>query len=289
GQFVDGTPYSLESPSYALTNLNYGPLDPSTMLSPRVAQPVFGLGLLETISEVDILANADENDADNDGISGRANRVTDVTTQQLVLGRFGWKASQPTVLQQSAAAFNGDIGLTTNLFPNENTTASQGATITAPSGGSPEINDQILNDTSFYISTLAVPARRNVNDPSVQRGEQLFKVMNCDSCHVADFTTGQNAAIPELSNQSIHPYTDLLLHDMGAGLADGRPDFLANGQEWRTPPLWGIGLTQTVNGHNRFLHDGRARNLTEAILWHGGEGESSKEQFRGLSAAERAD
>lgn len=289
GQFTDGTPFSLESPSYSLTNLNYGALDPQTMLSPRIAQPVFGLGLLETISEVDILANADENDSDGDGISGRANRVIDVQTQQLALGRFGWKASQPNILQQSAAAFNGDIGLTTSLFINENTSPSQAAMITAPSGGSPEINNQILNDTSFYISTLAVPSRRNINNPSVLRGEQLFRTMKCDSCHITDFTTDQNAAIPELSNQTIHPYTDLLLHDMGPGLADGRPDFRANGQEWRTPPLWGIGLTQTVNRHNRFLHDGRARNLTEAILWHGGEGEDSKEQFRGLTASERAD
>ena len=139
----------------------------------------------------------------------------------------------------------------------------------------------------LYSSTLAVPAQRNADDPQVARGERLFSDANCTACHIPTQQTGEHPTIPALSNQTIHPFTDLLLHDMGEGLADGLSDFGAKGSEWRTPPLWGVGLFETVNGHTNYLHDGRARNLEEAILWHGGEAESSKERFMNLTKEER--
>ncbi|MEW6306199.1 MAG: di-heme oxidoredictase family protein, partial [Verrucomicrobiota bacterium] len=285
GAFADGEPYILRRPHYTITNLAYGPLATNILISPRVAPVVIGLGLLEAVPEETLRTLADPEDRDGDGISGRLNIVWDVVSKRPAIGRFGWKAEQPTVLQQVAGAFNGDMGLTTSLFPQENHTPAQA--IRQPSGGSPEVSDEILHAVAFYSRTLAVPARRNWDDATVRRGQRIFHVLKCASCHVPELKTGDWPDLPELSHQTIRPYTDLLLHDLGEGLSDHRPVFTASGREWRTPPLWGIGLVEKVNGHTNFLQDGRARNLTEAILWHGGEAERSKGQFRALPKADR--
>ncbi len=287
GKFADGTPYSLIQPSLHITELGYGDLHPDTLTSVRVAPAMIGLGLLDAIKESDLLKNADPEDANQDGISGRPNRVWDKQKQQFSIGRYGWKAGQPTVAQQSMGAFQGDIGITSHLFPQQNCTDKQAQCKNAPHGGQPEISDEIMEKVTFYSSTLAVPARRNKKNPEVLAGEKLFAQANCSACHTPQYTTGEHSSIPELSHQTITPYTDLLLHDMGEGLADHRPEFLANGKEWRTPPLWGIGLVKKVNNHTRFLHDGRARNLMESILWHGGEASASKEKVLNMSKQER--
>ena len=289
GTFADGESYSLRSPSYSFPELNYGPLASNIMVSPRVGQQMIGLGLLEAISENDILANEDINDLNEDGISGKANFVWNYETNQTELGRFGWKANQPTLRQQVAGAFLGDLGITSTIFPNENCPGSQTDCANAPNGGNPEITDENLDKTILYASNLAVPNRPDYKNQDVLRGKLLFNKIDCAKCHKANYTTGNHSTFNNLSNQKIWPYTDLLLHDMGEGLADNRPDFLANGKEWRTPPLWGIGLFETVNGHTEYLHDGRARNLQEAILWHGGEAENSLNQFKNLSKRERND
>ena len=267
-KFADGTTYQLRTPTYTFTGL-YTTMPANAMLSPRVAAPVFGLGLLEAISDADILAGADPDDKDSDGISGKANMVWDVLKSKKVLGRFGWKANQPNLLQQVGAAYNGDIGITNMLFPKE---SSEGS---------------LLYSVQLYVRTLAVPVRRNVTAANVVQGKGLFKSAGCIKCHKADVRTAVDVSLPQVSNQLIHPYTDLLLHDLGPGLADNRPDFLAGGTEWRTAPLWGIGLTQKVNGHTNFLHDGRARNLMEAIMWHGGEAASAKNKVNNMSKTER--
>ncbi|NJL06177.1 MAG: c-type cytochrome [Chloroflexaceae bacterium] len=287
GAFADGTPYTLRKPTYALSELGYGALHPETMHSPRVANQMIGLGLLEAVPEETILALADPRDRDGDGISGRPNYVWDAFNGRVALGRFGWKANQPHLLQQVASAFNGDIGITSRLRPTVSCTAAQPDCMQAPTGGEPEISDEDLLKVVLYSSALAVPARRNWAEPQVRQGQQLFGELGCASCHVPQLTTGVHPTLPALSHQTIYPYTDLLLHDMGPELADGRPDFAATGSEWRTPPLWGIGLFGTVNGHTTYLHDGRARDLLEAVLWHGGEAEASKQRVLELSQAER--
>lgn len=288
GRFADGTPYTLRQPSYELTNLQYGDLAPEVMFSPRVANQMIGLGLLEGVPDDALLALADPTDRDGDGISGRPNLVWDFYNQRTAIGRFGWKANQPHLLQQVAGAFSGDMGISTSLFPDPNCTAAQTACEGIPDGGQPEISDDDLLKVVLYSSVLAVPAQRNSDDPQVQWGRDLFIEANCSGCHVPRLETGIHLTVPNLSYQVIYPYTDLLLHDMGQGLADDRPDFEASGQEWRTPPLWGIGLFETVNGHTAYLHDGRARDLNEAILWHGGEAQASLENYLQMTAEERA-
>ncbi len=286
GTYGDGTPYSLQKPNYYLENLTFGPLAADVMISPRVGPAVFGLGLLEAIPEAAILANVHE--ADADGVSGRANYVWNVMTQRKELGRFGWKANEPNVVQQTAAAFVGDIGITSSIFPDETCTPIMTECLEAAKVGEhPELGPRHLNAIGLYMRTLAVPARRKVKDPTARRGERLFESMGCTSCHKTEFDTGEYPEIPEVANQNIHPYTDLLLHDMGPELADGRPDFLADGNEWRTPPLWGIGLLKIVNGHELLLHDARARGMAEAILWHGGEATTARERFRNAPADDR--
>ena len=286
--FADGSRVELRQPALQISQLGYGPLHPQTQFSARIAPPMIGLGLLEAISDASILANADPDDANGDGISGRANRVWDDALGKTVLGRFGWKAGQPTLNQQNAHALAGDMGLTSNLLPHDDCTPSQTACRQAVNGGQPEVSDEILALVLFYSRNLAVPARRQVDDLEVRRGKQLFQQAGCSSCHTPSFTTRSDAAEPELANQLIRPYSDLLLHDMGDGLADNRPEFLASGREWRTPPLWGVGLSETVNGHSQLLHDGRARNLLEAILWHGGEAEAARQRVLAFDAEQRA-
>ncbi|MDO8368966.1 MAG: di-heme oxidoredictase family protein [Saprospiraceae bacterium] len=288
GQYPDGTTYAFRQPSYEFIDLNYGPLAPGWMFSPRIAPQMPGLGLLEIVPDADILAFADENDTDQNGISGRANQVWNVEKQQVTLGRFGWKANQPDLTHQTAGAFNGDLGITSNLFPQDHLSPTQQQQYpNVPNGGTPEIQDDIFQKVVRYTQTLAVPARRDHDDVTVLRGKFLFNQINCSGCHRPEMSTGTGGNIAALHNQKIRPYTDLLLHDMGPDLADNRPDFLATGTEWRTPPLWGIGMIPTVNGHSFLLHDGRARNIEEAILWHGGESEKSLEDFKKLSKVDR--
>lgn len=286
--FADGEQVELRKPNLEISQLGYGDLHPETLFSARIAPPMIGLGLLEAIPEAAILANADPEDSNGDGISGRANQVWDRAQQRTMLGRFGWKAGQPTLNQQNADAFANDMGLTSTLIAHDNCTAAQTDCRSAPHGGEPEVSDNILASVLFYTRNLGVPARRGADTPQVLAGKNLFYQAGCQGCHTPQFTTAADAAEPELANQLIRPYSDLLLHDMGEGLADNRPEFLASGREWRTPPLWGIGLTETVNGHTQFLHDGRARNLLEAILWHGGEAEAAKQQVMTFNADERA-
>lgn len=285
--FADGTQVSLRKPNLSITQLGYGEMHPQTQMSARVAPPMIGLGLLESIPDQTLKAWVDEQDKNGDGISGKINLVWDVRSNDFAIGRFGWKAGQPNLMQQNAAAFNGDVGLTSNLFPNENCTSKQTICRDLPNGGSPEVSDNILDFVEFYSQHLAVPVRRNVDLPEVKLGQQLFAKAGCESCHKTNVKTAVREDLPALSNQTIHPYTDMLLHDMGPGLADNRPEYLANGQEWRTQPLWGIGYTEEVNGHTYFLHDGRARNLMEAVLWHGGEAEMAKQKVLKFNQKER--
>ncbi|MBM7037104.1 c-type cytochrome [Vibrio sp. 188UL20-2] len=286
--FSDGHQVELRKPHLRIEQLNYGPMHPDVEMSARVAPPMIGLGLLEAIPEATLLAWQDMDDENGDGISGTLNQVWDIEQQATVIGRFGWKAGMPSLMQQNAGAFNGDLGLTSRLFPSENCSAKQSVCTDLPHGGTPEVSDKILDFVEFYSQHLAVPARRNVDNPSVKLGQTLFQSSGCESCHKVNVKTAKIADRPALSKQTIHPYTDLLLHDMGEGLADHRSEFIANGREWRTAPLWGIGYTQEVNQHTYFLHDGRARNLMEAVLWHGGEAEASKQTVLAFSERERA-
>jgi CxxC motif-containing protein (DUF1111 family) len=282
GTYADGTPYSLRMPTYSISELSFGPLDPSEMFSPRLAPQVIGLGLLEAVSEQTILGFAAEN-------GGRQNRVWDDTAQQTVIGRFGWKANQPSLEQQMHAAFLNDIGITSTTYPAKNCPAIQYQCADAPQSMD-QPNLQAIDDNAMVVHTLglAVPARRSLGDAQALQGEALFSQIGCAKCHIPTMQTGSLDGWPELSQQTIHPFTDLLLHDMGAGLADLRPDFLATGYEWRTPPLWGLGLAASINGYLFLLHDGRARSFEEAILWHGGAAQAAAEGFQALSQDDRA-
>ena len=283
--FPDGETASLRNPTYTLTDA-YIPLPAGYMLSPRLGPPVFGLGLLELIPESTIRSFADPNDANGDGIRGHANYVYNPLTHQRELGRFGVKANTSSLLVQVATAFQQDMGLTSFVQPQKSVYGQEQMKYVADTSAV-DLADSVVNAVTFYVRTLAVPARRNVTHPEVKRGEVLFKQISCATCHIPTMYTGVSVSLPALSNQRIHPYTDMLVHDLGAALADGRPDFDANGNEWRTPPLWGRGMFEQTNGTPYFLHDGRARSLTEAILWHGGEAEHSKQQFVNLPKADR--
>ncbi|MCV6584528.1 MAG: c-type cytochrome [Marinibacterium sp.] len=284
----------LRKPSYTAADLGYGPLHPDAMLSPRVAPQMIGLGLLEAIPAADILAHADPDDLDGDGISGRPNVVWSSEYDQPMLGRFGLKAGSPTVNHQSAGAFAGDIGISNPLFPDPwgECTETQSMCRAAPHGDQDdrvfEVDAEGLALVTFYSRNLGVPARRDVDDPEVLRGKDVFYTTGCISCHVPSFVTHRLQDQPEQSFQLIWPYSDMLLHDMGPGLADNRPEARATGQEWRTPPLWGIGLTEQVSGHTYFLHDGRARSLLEAVLWHGGEAQPHRDAVIEMDPADRA-
>jgi len=281
--FPDGETYELRSPAYTLSNL-YMAIAGNYFLSPRLAPPVFGLGLIAAISEGDILSNADPNDLNGDGISGKANYVWNPETESITIGRFGLKANTATLLTQVAAAYNNDIGITSYIFSNE---TSDGQSQQDNYSDDPELLDSVLNAAKFYVQTLQVPARRNVTNETVKKGKQIFIDAKCESCHRQTMITAVNVAFPLVSNERIHPYSDLLLHDMGPGLADNRPDFEATGTEWRTAPLWGVGLFETVNYPAYYLHDGRARTLLEAIMWHDGEALQSVNFVKQLTAEDR--
>jgi CxxC motif-containing protein (DUF1111 family) len=286
---ADGEVVSLRRPSYRVEAPAYGPLDPRTMISARVAPQMIGLGLLEAVPEADVLALADPEDKDGDGISGRPNRVWSETVGRPMLGRFGAKAGQATVRDQAASAFSADLGISTTLHPDAagDCTPGQALCRAQPGGGEPEADDQVLDLVAFYSRNLAVPARRDPGDAEVLEGKRVFYEAGCVACHNPKFVTDRLEGRPEQSFQLIWPYTDMLLHDMGEGLADGRPEAVATGREWRTAPLWGIGLTGTVTGRESYLHDGRARTLMEAVLWHGGEAQAARDAVAALPKRER--
>ena len=280
GSYGDGTSYSLRRPTYTIDSPMFGPLAADVMMSPRLAPQTVGLGLLEAVDEATI-----EGFTTN---GGRVNRVWDTKTQTTVLGRFGWKANQPSLEQQVMGASRNDIGITASLYPTENCPTVQTACASAPMSQS-QPNLEPLREESLIVHALglAVPARRNLDDAQALAGERLFTTFGCASCHIPKMKTGDLPGWPELSQQTIRPFTDLLLHDMGRDLADGRSDYLATGSEWRTPPLWGLGLVQSIDDYLFWMHDGRARGFEEAILWHGGQGEAAKEAFRTAKKSDR--
>jgi len=309
--FNDGMEVELRKPTWHITS-NYAEhgydFDQDTIFSPRLAPPMIGLGLIALISDMDILANQDIDDADSDGISGKANFVWSQEQQAVTLGRFGWKAGQPSLVEQTAGAFVNDMGLTSRIQREESCLPHQADCQLAENGNGDsiadydyEVSDTILEAVSFYSSHLGVPQRRNAYDAEVQRGKIIFQAANCNSCHVeSSYVTEWDSEQPELSRQTIFPYTDLLLHDMGEQLADVTQDnlsadretfveYLAGAHEWRTPPLWGLGMAKVINPQASFLHDGRARTIMEAILWHGGEAQTAKEAVLALSQLERQD
>ena len=281
----DGAVVELREPKIRIEDLNFGPLGEDILTSLRNAPPIFGLGYFEAVSEEDILALAAAQKAKH--LNGRANYVYDDVSHKTSIGRFGWKANQPGVRQQAAAAFHGDMGVTSSIYPKQNCPPVQQGCKKMLPGDKAEVRDQMLDDLTFFLTALDAPEQRDKEAPSVKRGEQLFAKAQCASCHVPELRTGEFPALPQLSRRSFRPYTDMLIHDMGAGLADGRPDFKATGRDWRTAPLWGIGLSKQVNGSTNLLHDGRARNVLEAILWHGGEAQASRDLFAKLSKEER--
>ena len=289
GVFVDGSSYSLRKPKLGFRDLAYGDLHPEVQTSPRVAQSVFGLGLVEAIDDSQIEQHADPMDADGDGISGRTNRVWSSSLQREVLGRFGWKANVGSLRDQTSGAFLGDIGITSVDLSEQLFSEAQSQLALVPNGGVPELDEHKLARVVLYLQTLSPPARRHVEQEDVLRGQNLFFQIGCQKCHTPVFWTGDSHELEVLNGQRIQPFSDFLLHDMGDGLADGRPDFLAQSTEWRTAPLWGLGLQMEVSGHLYLLHDGRARGISEAILWHGGEAQSVRDAFLRFSAAQRAD
>ncbi len=294
-----GETVSLRKPAYGVSDLAYGPMDAGTTLSPRIAPPMIGLGLIEAIPDADILANADPDDKKGTGIRGRPAIVRDHRTGEIALGRFGWKAQNATVRDQVADAFSADIGISTPDRPNAHgdCTDREARCLVMPTGvqkrlGDTEAPDPVLPLVTFYSENLAVPARRNAGAPDVLHGKDMFYRSGCTACHTPKFVTRDGIRDKDGKDspqafQLIWPYSDFLLHDMGEGLSDGQQVGVASGRDWRTPPLWGIGLTQTVSGRQAYLHDGRARTLTEAILWHGGEAEKARNAFADLSKDDR--
>ena len=285
--YSDGKEVFISQPIYLPKKLSFGPLDKNTAISGRVAPAVFGLGLIEAIDEETLKNNADPEDKNKDGISGKYNMVWDEPSKIKMIGRFGWKASRGSLLHQIVGAAHEDMGLTSYIFPKQNCLSIQKKCLKQPNGGDPELSKKQINRLLLYIQTLASPRQRNSEDKNILKGENLFRSIGCEGCHTSTFKTSEHPNHPELSNKIIKPYSDFLLHDMGENLADHMPSFKASGSEWRTAPLWGIGLVEIVNKHTRFLHDGRAKSLEEAILWHGGEGKKSKELFIKLDKEER--
>lgn len=285
--FPDGEQLALRQPKVRVEKTNFGPLADKAMLSLRNSQAMMGVGLLEAVSEKDILKLAQAQKAM--GLNGRPNQVRDDIGQQTALGRFGWKANQPSVRQQIAAAFSSDIGINSALYPEPNCTAVQKECLQAIRHNKPELRPELLDAITLWALSLDAPVQRHRDKPEVKRGEQLFTDSGCAACHVPELKTSKFEALPQLANRKIRPFTDLLLHDMGPDLADGRPDFKAGGSDWRTAPLWGIGLSKQVNASTSFLHDGRARNLQEAIVWHGGEAKPARDKFVALPKTERSD
>lgn len=307
--FADGHVETLRAPTFNLTKPGYGAFDDELMVSPRVALPMIGLGLLEQIPDADIKKQAANNSKNGNDIKGKFNRVMDPQTGKVALGRFGWKAGQTKLITQNQSAFNEDMGLTSNIRPNESCMPMQTACMNATTGADEqgndkppvEVNDEVAQFVEFYTRNLAVPHRRNADDELVLAGKKRFYDMGCQSCHTPRYQLPKtNDDHIEQHGQVIYPYTDLLLHDMGDDLADRtiagklpskdlQVEFLANSYEWRTPALWGIGLAQTVDSQATFLHDGRARTLMEAVLWHGGEAKEQQKKVLKLDKQGRAE
>ncbi|MCG6201204.1 thiol oxidoreductase [Psychromonas antarctica] len=302
--FKDGTQVELRDPIWHVSG-NGCSIAQDTVLSARVAPPMIGLGLLALIDKENILTQQDIEDSNQDGISGKANQVWSKKEQQVMLGRFGWKAGQPSLRQQTAAAFLGDMGITSDLHTAENCLPTQLDCLNAVTGNSNirdqgkfEVSTRILDKVTFYTHHLAVPKRRNAYGAEVIAGKQIFKDLGCGQCHTESYTTQKSSVFRALSEQKIYSYTDLLLHDMGPALTDfdkhsktvdGKipVEFLAQANEWRTPPLWGLGLAKTVDPRANFLHDGRARTILEALLWHGGEAQKSVNELLILDKKQR--
>lgn len=284
GRYPDGTRYELRRPTFTVGDPTAGPVAPDLLTSGRIAAPLVGLGLLEAIPVESLRAAEDPDDADGDGISGRLNLVWDQRAGTRTVGRFGWKAGQPTVHQQSVGALHDDMGITTPDLPL--TCQNQGTACVEPPPAPPEMNEQDVADQVFYNRTIAVPIARRTGDAAVRQGAAEFVDAGCASCHTPTQTSGPDP-VAGLANQTFHPFTDLLLHDLGEGLADGRPEFAADGSEWRTAPLWSLGRREETTGFASFLHDGRARSIEEAVLWHGGEAEASRDAFMGLDRRRR--
>jgi CxxC motif-containing protein (DUF1111 family) len=292
GVFDDGEPYELLKPNYQLTKLAYGELAPHIGLSVRLAPNIFGMGLLNAIKTDDLLKQEDIDDNDGNGISAKYNRVPNVITKEIEVGRFGFKAKQPNLHQQVAAAFRDDIGITNSSFADETCTETQVACHYASAYGGHsladlEIPDDRLDFTVTFNELIGVPPARNLASKTMQAGREVFYQLSCQQCHTPTYVTDESYPVKALAKQTIWPYTDLALHDMGEGLADGVYEFNANGREWRTAPLWGIGLQEYKTGQQRFLHDGRARTISEAILWHGGEAEPVKKAYLALTKQQR--
>jgi CxxC motif-containing protein (DUF1111 family) len=284
--FDDGEEIKLRAPRLRIEKLNFGPLGSDTMTSLRMAPPIFGLGLLAAVPDATILAAATAQK--ERGFNGRPNYVWDAVANKTMLGRFGWKANQPSIKQQIAAAAIGDMGANSHLYYEQNCPPVQTICRAQLPANDPELIDSDLNELEFWTLGLAVPARRDVDDPEVKRGEKLFEAAQCVACHLPTLKTATEfPALPQLANQTFHAYTDLLLHDMGDELADGRPDFKAGPRDWRTAPLWGLGLSKIVSGSTAMLHDGRARDAQEAILWHGGEARVSRDAFMAMKKEDR--
>ena len=288
GKYDDGSPYELKKPIFRITDWLHGAPAPSLKTSARLAPQVFGMGLLQAIPESTLRAWADPKDSDGNGISGKLQKVGRRGETNPIVGRFGWKAEQPTVRQQTAEALGSDMGLSSSAHPRDLDHGLPVDRAKYPSGGSPEVEDKILDHLAKYPMLLAVPGRRNTSEKEVLEGKKIFEELQCAACHKPTARTGKLPGVPEVSDQEIQPFTDLLLHDMGPELADALPAYEAAGSEWRTPPLWGLGLFEKVNGYLFLLHDGRARTIEEAILWHGGEAENSAKQFKSLNAKRRS-
>ena len=291
---ADGTMVELRQPDFKINNLAYGDMHKDVMISPRIATQMVGMGLIDAVDSAAILTRADPDDKDGDGISGKANMVWDIAADKLALGRFGWKAGQPNLRQQVASAFSGDVGISNPLFPNGSgdCTINQAECSAAPNGntarmGGFELSAELLNLTTYFNANLAVPHRQNAANDNILFGKQIFYQAGCISCHTPKHITADKSPYKDLHNELIWPYSDFLLHDMGAGLADNRPEGLATGSEWRTPPLWALGASKYLGKHWQLLHDGRARTIQEAVLWHDGEALGAKSNFLNLSATER--
>lgn len=293
--YPDGKKIELRFPEIDIQNLGYGEMHTDVLMGIRVAPPMQGVGLLEAIDQKDIDAYADPDDENEDGISGRINLVWDFEANKTVPGRFGLKANKSSIRFQTAGAFAGDMGITNPVFPHESCTEKQTICLQTPNGNdisegsdvAVELPESLLKLVVNFTKNLGVPKRRNSSSPEVSDGRDYFYSIGCHQCHRPSYVTRQLTDFPHLSKQTIWPYTDLLLHDMGPELGDRRPDYLATGNEWRTPPLWGVGLGEQVNGSNNLLHDGRAQSVEEAIIWHGGEAQETRTRFVNLPLKHR--
>lgn len=288
--YPDGSEIKLRKPSVNLQSLGYGKIENNTQIALRTAPSINGMGLIELIPQAQINKLTDEHDKNQDGISGKLNYVWNIETKKTEPGRFGLKANKPTLTMTVAGAFANDLGISNPLFKAQPCTDKQTDCQNSPNGNDKdghELNGKQLALTVDFNRNLAPVKARNLEDTNIQQGRSLFYETGCQNCHNPSFTTAQSKSFPHLAQQTIWPYSDFLLHDLGPELSDQRPDFNASAQEWRTPPLWGIGLQAKVNGSRALLHDGRANSVEEAILWHGGEAQKAKQSFMQLNKDQR--